>query len=91
MTPYAASGAYINRMSDYCGSCAYDVKEKSGEKACPFNILYWHFLIENHARLAGNPRMAIPYHTLEKMSAERRAEITCEALTFLEGGYSYRF
>ncbi len=89
--PYAASGAYINRMSDYCGSCAYDVKEKSGEKACPFNILYWHFLIENHARLAGNPRMAIPYHTLEKMSAERRAEITREALAFLEGGYSYRF
>jgi deoxyribodipyrimidine photolyase-related protein len=84
--PYAASGAYINRMSDYCGSCAYDVKEKSGAKACPFNILYWHFLIENHARLAGNPRMAMPYRTLEKMSAERRAEITREALAFLEGG-----
>ena len=84
--PYAASGAYINRMSDYCGSCAYDVKEKSGEKACPFNILYWHFLIENHARLAGNPRMAMPYRTLEKMSAERRAQITQEALAFLDGG-----
>ncbi len=86
--PYAASGAYINRMSDYCGSCAYDVKEKSGEKACPFNILYWHFLSENHARLAGNPRMAMPYRTLEKMSAARRAEITREALAFLEGGAS---
>jgi deoxyribodipyrimidine photolyase-related protein len=84
--PYAASGAYINRMSDYCGSCSYDVKEKSGEKACPFNILYWHFLIENHARLAGNPRMAMPYRTLEKMSAERRAQITQEALAFLDGG-----
>ena len=84
--PYAASGAYINRMSDYCGSCAYDVKEKSGEKACPFNILYWHFLIENHARLLGNPRMAMPYRTLEKMSAERRAQITQEALAFLDGG-----
>jgi deoxyribodipyrimidine photolyase-related protein len=84
--PYAASGAYINRMSDYCGSCAYDVKEKSGAKACPFNILYWHFLIENHARLAGNPRMAMPYRTLDKMSEERRAEITREALAFLDGG-----
>ena len=73
-------------MSDYCGSCAYDVKERIGEKACPFNILYWNFLIENHARLAGNPRMAIPYRTLENMNAERRTEITREALAFLEDG-----
>ena len=84
--PYAASGAYIDRMSDYCGGCAYDVKQKSGAKACPFNPLYWHFLIENRAHLAANPRMAMPYRTLDKMSEERRAEITREALGFLDGG-----
>ena len=54
--------------------------------ACPFDILYWHFLIENHARLAENLRMAIPYRTLEKMNAERRTEITGKALAFLEDG-----
>src|ERR1700712_2639250 len=42
--PYAASGAYINRMSDYCGGCAYDVRESVGETACPFNALYWDFI-----------------------------------------------
>ncbi|WP_051786236.1 cryptochrome/photolyase family protein [Endozoicomonas numazuensis] len=39
--PYAASGNYINKMSDYCKSCHYDVKRKTGEHACPFNSLYW--------------------------------------------------
>jgi len=86
--PYAASGAYINRMSDYCSGCAYDVKEKSGPSACPFNLLYWHFLIENQQRLATNPRMAMPYRTLAKMSDDRRAQITREANAFLEAGIS---
>ncbi len=82
--PYAASGAYIDRMSDYCSSCAYDVKLKSGPKSCPFNRLYWHFMIENAEALARNPRMAMPYRTLSKMSDERRAEITREARAFLD-------
>ncbi len=86
--PYAASGAYINRMSDYCSGCAYDVKEKSGPSACPFNLLYWHFLIENQQRLSTNPRMAMPYRTLSKMSDERRAQITREANAFLDTGIS---
>ncbi len=58
--PYAASGAYIDRMSNYCGGCAYDPKLKAGPKACPFNYLYWNFLAENEAKLARNPRMAMP-------------------------------
>ena len=28
--PYAASGAYIDRMSDFCSACAFDVKQKAG-------------------------------------------------------------
>ena len=84
--PYAASGAYINRMSNYCGGCAYDVKEKLGASACPFNVLYWRFLIANRARLGANPRMAMPYRTLDKMSEERRAQIMREAEAFLDGG-----
>ncbi len=82
--PYAASGAYIDRMSDYCRHCAYDVKAKSGENACPFNLLYWHFMAENRAALQHNPRMAMPYRTLDAMSAERRAQIAREAQNYLK-------
>lgn len=81
--PYAASGAYINRMSDYCADCQYDPREKLGAEACPFNYLYWHFLISNEAQLQSNPRMAMPYRTLERMSQERREEIVHSAENFL--------
>jgi len=82
--PYAASGAYIDKMSDYCDGCAYDVKLKAGTKACPFNYLYWDFLARNREDLAANPRLAPMYRTLERMSEERRAEIARDAHVFLE-------
>jgi deoxyribodipyrimidine photolyase-related protein len=82
--PYAASGAYINRMSDYCAGCAYDPVIKLGPKACPFNYLYWHFLIENAGKLARNPRMAMPYRTLSAMPEQQRETIRAEARTFLD-------
>jgi deoxyribodipyrimidine photolyase-related protein len=83
--PYAASGAYINRMSDYCASCAYDPGVKLGPKACPFNALYWNFLIQNEDKLAKNPRMAMPYRNLKAMPQAQRAEIAHQAKAFLEG------
>ncbi len=83
--PYAASGAYIDRMSDYCTGCAYDPKVKLGPEACPFNYLYWNFLIENAATLKPNPRMSLPYGTLSKMPAEQRAEIIRASAAFLSG------
>jgi deoxyribodipyrimidine photolyase-related protein len=83
--PYAASGAYIDRMSDYCGGCHYNVNEKAGPNACPFNALYWNFLIVNQAVLAPNPRMAMPYRTLAKFTPARRAEIVGDANRFLDG------
>jgi deoxyribodipyrimidine photolyase-related protein len=70
--PYAASGAYIDRMSDYCSGCRYNVREKSTADACPFNALYWHFLDRNTDALAGNPRLGPVYRTWEKMSSDRR-------------------
>lgn len=81
--PYAASGAYIDRMSDYCADCAYSVSKKLGEGACPFNYLYWHFLIRNRDVLKGNPRLGMPYSTLDRMSDERRQQITEQAQRFL--------
>jgi deoxyribodipyrimidine photolyase-related protein len=83
--PYAASGAYIDRMSDYCAGCAHDPAVKTGPKACPFNYLYWNFLIENQDALGRNPRMAMPYRTLAKFDGARRAEIVADAARFLGG------
>jgi deoxyribodipyrimidine photolyase-related protein len=82
--PYAASGAYIDRMSDFCAGCAYDVKQKTGSNACPFNYLYWAFLIRQKDRLSSNPRLAMPYRTLAGWTPEREAAILAEADAFLD-------
>jgi len=82
--PYVSSGNYIDRMSDYCKNCAYKVKEKTGEKACPFNLLYWHFLIRHRERFAGNPRMAQMYRTWDRMAEERRETVLNDAEKWLE-------
>lgn len=81
--PYAASGAYINRMSDYCRHCAYDVKQATGPNACPFNYLYWDFIARHAERFASNARMAMPLRTWERMDPARRAAIQAEAARFL--------
>jgi deoxyribodipyrimidine photolyase-related protein len=59
--PYAASGNYINRMSDHCASCPYAVSRTTGEGACPFNALYWDFLQTNEETLRGTGRMGLMY------------------------------
>jgi deoxyribodipyrimidine photolyase-related protein len=82
--PYAASGAYIDRMSNFCSGCHYDVKQKSGPNACPFNYLYWAFLIRQKEKLSGNPRMAMPYSTLSGWPKERVAATLAEAEAFLD-------
>jgi deoxyribodipyrimidine photolyase-related protein len=81
--PYAASGAYIDRMSDFCRSCAFDVKRKLGSRACPFNYLYWAFLIRNRSRLEKNPRMAMPYRNLARWTRDRQQEYVDQADQFL--------
>ena len=80
--PYAASGAYINRMSNYCKECDYKVKEKSGPQACPFNYLYWDFLIRNREKLEKNPRLMRSYQTLKKMPQDRQKEVVTDAQRF---------
>ncbi|MFO7703855.1 MAG: cryptochrome/photolyase family protein [Halopseudomonas sp.] len=65
--PYCASGQYIKRMSNHCKGCAYKVTEQTGEKACPFNSLYWHFLLRHRDQLGGNHRLAMVYRNLDRM------------------------
>ncbi|MDF1728513.1 MAG: cryptochrome/photolyase family protein, partial [Sulfitobacter sp.] len=87
--PYVSSGAYINRMSDYCKGCDYKVSKKTGEGACPFNLLYWHFLDRHRDRLEGNGRMGLVYRNWDKQDADRRETILKEAgewLSRLEKG-----
>jgi deoxyribodipyrimidine photolyase-related protein len=77
--PYAASGKYIDRMSDYCGQCRYNVKETVGETACPFNALYWHFLERHGDRLRANPRMGMIYRTWDRFDDGKRRAILSRA------------
>ncbi|SDI48423.1 cryptochrome/photolyase family protein [Pseudomonas panipatensis] len=70
--PYCASGRYIQRMSDYCGGCRYRVDQATGASACPFNALYWHFLMRHRQQLSGNPRLAMVYRNLQGMDEGRR-------------------
>ena len=83
--PYVSSGAYINRMSDYCGSCAYDVKQRTGPNACPFNALYWDFIRRHATTIKTNPRMAQMLRTYEKFADDEKARIKTSAATFLAG------
>ncbi len=81
--PYAASGAYINKMSDYCAGCAYDVKDSAGANACPFNALYWDFIARHEERFAGNTRMAMPLATMRKMAPAKLAGLRTRAASLL--------
>jgi deoxyribodipyrimidine photolyase-related protein len=77
--PYAATGSYISRMSNYCSECRYDPKSRSGEKACPFTVLYWDFLTKHRRGLAGNPRMALQLRNLDRLSSEDLSEVRSSA------------
>ncbi|MFD1330180.1 cryptochrome/photolyase family protein [Mycoplana ramosa] len=82
--PYAASGAYIARMSNYCDSCRYDVSKKSGKDACPFNALYWDFIIRNANSLSKNRRLTQTFAAWDRMSPEKKQAYRGSASLFLQ-------
>jgi deoxyribodipyrimidine photolyase-related protein len=82
--PYVSSARYINRMSDYCASCAYDWKKRCGPGACPFNSLYWDFFARHKSRLAKIPRIGMAYRNLEKMAAGDKQKLMRQARFYLE-------
>ena len=81
--PYVSSGAYINRMSDYCKNCSYSVTKKTGKGACPFNLLYWHFLARHRERFSNNARMGNMYRTWDRMQDDHKERVLEEAELFL--------
>ncbi|WP_375397595.1 cryptochrome/photolyase family protein [uncultured Sphingomonas sp.] len=82
--PYVSGGAYINRMSTYCGECRYDVKLKTGPDACPFNALYWDFLARHERTLRGNHRLSPVYRNWDRMTDEQKRTYRSSAGSFLE-------
>ncbi len=82
--PYAGSASYIGRQSDYCKGCAYDASRRHGQDACPFNALYWDFLLRHEEKFARNPRMAMPYKAWLRMSEAERNATRAHAASLLE-------
>lgn len=81
--PYAASGKYIQRMSNFCESCSYKPNTLLGEKACPFNALYWNFLKQNEDKLKNNPRLHYAYMNWQKMPSDKKEAIHAQAQDIL--------
>jgi len=82
--PYVSSANYIDKMSNYCKGCHYSKTKKVGDKACPFNSLYWHFFERNRDKLSNNFRVGMMYRTWDKMDKEKRKEILEQAESYLD-------
>ncbi|SMF48532.1 deoxyribodipyrimidine photolyase-related protein [Alteromonadaceae bacterium Bs31] len=82
--PYSAGGNYVNKMSDYCKTCHYQIKEKTSEQACPFNSLYWNFMNTHRNKLANNPRIGMVYRSWDKQSPSTQQATLARAEWCLE-------
>jgi deoxyribodipyrimidine photolyase-related protein len=82
--PYVSSASYIDKMSHYCGSCFYKRALKTGDKACPFNSLYWNFYDKNEDKLGKNPRIGMMYNVWRKMQPEAKTALLQQAQYYLE-------
>lgn len=82
--PYISSANYINKMSNYCKKCSYDKNSRTSVNACPFNFLFWNFLIKNERKFKGNYRMARMLYHLKNLSDQDRREISTSTDRFLQ-------
>jgi deoxyribodipyrimidine photolyase-related protein len=82
--PYVSTANYVNKMSNYCEGCHYSKNEKIGEKACPFNSLYWNFFLVNSEKLGKNPRLGIVYKQLRDMDRDLLKEIQSQARKYIQ-------
>lgn len=88
--PYIASANYIHKMSDYCSGCRFNPKLRTGENACPYNFLYWNFLLEHEETLRANPRFGPAVLGLKHLTPEERVAVRAQAARFLEELPLYR-
>ncbi len=82
--PYAASGAYIKKMSNYCANCSFDPDKKNEPGACPFNYLYWNFYATHAAQFARNPRVSMMVKMWEKKPEPEKRAILADSRAFLD-------
>ena len=82
--PYIASANYINTMGDLCRHCMFDHRKRHGKNACPFNFLYWNFLLQHEKRLRSNPRTGRNVLGLRHLNDEDRRLVQQDAKRFLE-------
>jgi deoxyribodipyrimidine photolyase-related protein len=82
--PYVSSATYINKMSSYCPTCFYDKEKRTGEKACPFNSLYWNFYSKHESKLSKNPRIGMMYKVWQKMDPDTKTKLLEQAEYYLE-------
>jgi len=82
--PYVSSGSYINKMSNYCKNCHYNVNKKTGENSCPFNSLYWNFLDAKREKFKNNQRMKMMYSLLDKKDPDEMEQIRKRARKIIE-------
>lgn len=88
--PYIASANYINKMSDYCTDCRFNPKARTGEDACPFNFLYWNFLLEHEETLRANPRFGPAVLGVKHLASDERDDVRAQAASFLKALPAYR-
>ena len=84
--PYAATGKYLQRMSNACAGCRFDPAKATGDDACPFTTLYWDFLLRHEKVLRANQRMALQVKNVDRLNAAQRADIRARAALIREGG-----
>jgi deoxyribodipyrimidine photolyase-related protein len=82
--PYVSTGAYIQRMGNHCASCRFDPKQRTGDTACPFTMLYWDFLARHRERFVNHPRMAMMVRNLDRIAEPELVQIRREASAFRE-------
>jgi deoxyribodipyrimidine photolyase-related protein len=82
--PYISSANYINKMSDYCQHCRFNPRKRLGEDACPYNYLYWNFLITHEEKLRANARFGQAVLGLRHLDDEERTEVQKQAAEFIE-------
>ena len=88
--PYIASANYINKMSDYCAGCRFNPKQRTGKEACPYNFLYWNFLLEHEETLRANPRSGPAVLGLKHLSPAERSAVRDQAANFLASLPAYK-
>ncbi|MDZ7666255.1 MAG: cryptochrome/photolyase family protein [Desulfotignum sp.] len=80
--PYISSANYLHKMSDYCEHCYYRHASKTGERSCPFNSLYWDFLVRHQSLLEKNPRIGMMYRTWKRMKPENQQSLLHQAQVY---------